>query len=305
MAPPEKKDNRAEGSRQTAARKVQSRRAEAFTVRRNGTTLSMVAAALAIVGLATLTTCSSAGRDASITSRVRTVLQADRVVDASAIHVTTERGVVTLDGSVAGEDAHRKALDLAQSVDGVRLVRDRLAVTPPPPQPAEAAPQSPSFGDAPADLGGMMVEERTRERRPSDQPGGNYGLMAAVVGSENDVALEPGRTEAAVEPAALREPAPERPAVDGAGARGEEAVATSLPPSQALLGAADDDAATTARVREALVELGSRVQVLTRAGVVILSGAVDTERERSEAVRLARETRGVARVEDRLIVLES
>jgi osmotically-inducible protein OsmY len=94
--------------------------------------------------------------------------------------------------------------------------------------------------------------------------------------------------------------------VEAAAGHGEEAIATALPGSRALLGPADDeDAAITARVREALVELGGRVQVLTRAGVVILSGAVDTERERSEAVRLVRETKGVARVEDRLIVLES
>jgi osmotically-inducible protein OsmY len=262
---------------------------------------------LAVVALAS---CSTSGRDAAITGKVRTVLQADRVVDASKIRVTTEKGVVTLAGTVAGEDAHQKAVELVGRIEGVRAVRDRLDVVPAPPAPAEAAPPAaPAGGAGSAALGGVLAEDRIR-REPADQPGGNYGLLAAVVGSQGDVSLEPSRGDAMVEPAAFREvsAAPERPApaVDIAGSRGEEAIATSLPLSRAMLGPGDDeDAAITARVREALVELGGRVQVLTRAGVVILSGAVDTERDRSEAIRIARATKGVARVEDRLIVLES
>jgi len=283
------------------------------SVRRNETPrpiLPTLFAIGAVAALTALTACSASGGDSAITSRVKTVLQADLLVDASAIRVTTERGVVTLDGSVAGEDAHRTALDLAQRVEGVRQVRDRLSVTPATPQPADAPPPEPALGHAPANLGGLSVEERTREQRRSERPTGDYGLMAAVVGSENDLALDAGRSEAPiVEPAARRERAAAgdsaAPALDGSSTRGDEALAVAVPGSPALLGPADgEDRAITARVREALVDLGGRVQVLTRSGVVTLSGAVDTELEKSEAIRVVRGTRGVAGVEDRLIVLQ-
>jgi hypothetical protein len=90
-------------------------------MRRNGTAFASLLAAAALAALAA---CSSSGSDAAITSKVRTVLQADRVVDDSKIHVTTERGVVTHDGSVAGEEAHDKTIELVERIDGVRQVRD-------------------------------------------------------------------------------------------------------------------------------------------------------------------------------------
>ena len=132
-------------------------------------------------------------------------------------------------------------------------------------------------------------------------------MLAAVVGPQGDVSLAPG-LEPSTEPVSRREavpgPEPREAAVSASSARAEEAMATTLPDSPVPLGPADsDDAAITARVRAALVELGHSVQVLTRAGVVTLSGVVDTELEKSRALRIARATRGVARVEDRLIVL--
>jgi len=234
-------------------------------------------------------------------------------VDASTIQVSTEAGVVTLEGSVAGEPAHGKAIELAQNVEGVKQVRDRLSVTPAPPVPAEAEPPASSMGHSvPPTLGGMTVENRRRSRGPASQPGGSYGLLAAVVGPQGDVSLSSG-PEASVEPVAYRETAPP-PELRGASATGlsaeaEEATATALPdspisPGPIPLGPADgDDAAITARVQAGLVELGARVQVLTRAGVVTLSGVVETELERNQALRIARATKGVARVEDRLVVL--
>src|SRR4051812_425727 len=86
-----------------------------------------VPAVALMAAMIALAACSTSGRDAAITSRVKTVLQADRVVDASKIQVSTGAGVVTLEGSVAGEPAHGKAIELAQNVDGVRRVRDLLS----------------------------------------------------------------------------------------------------------------------------------------------------------------------------------
>jgi osmotically-inducible protein OsmY len=279
-------------------------------MRRNGTA-SLAISLFAAATLAALAACSSSGRDAAITHKVRTVLQADRVVDASTIRVSTDRGVVTLDGSVAGEDAHHKAIALVSSVEGVRQVRDQLTITPAPPAPAEVSPPaSPAGADGPAGLGGVVAENRGRSRDAAPGPEDTYGRLAGVVGPQGDVSLDPvGSVEPALESAARREasPAPElvAPAVDSP-ERGEDAVAASLPGSVAALrGESAEDAAVTARVRSALVETSGRVQVRTRSGVVTLSGVVDTELEREQALRAARSTRGVARVDDRLVVLQS
>jgi len=274
-------------------------------MRRNATLWIAVAVLVVMTGL---TACSASGRDTEITTRVKTVLQADRVVDASRILVTTEAGVVTLEGSVAGEPAHGKAIELAQNVEGVRLVRDRLDVTPAPPAPAYAEPPDSSPGrSAPPALGGLTVENRRRSRRPAPQPGGSYGMLAAVVGPQGDVSLASG-SEPSIEPVSRREavpgPEPREAAVSSSTAHSEEAMASAPADSPVPIGPADaDDAAITARVRAALVDVGHSVQVLTRAGVVTLSGVVDTELEKSQALRIARATKGVARVEDRLIVL--
>jgi len=223
-------------------------------MRRNATLWIAVAV---VVGMTALTACSASGRDTEITTRVKTVLQADRVVDASKIQVTTEAGVVTLEGSVAGEPAHGKAIELAQNVEGVRLVRDRLDVTPAPPAPAYAEPPDSSLGrSAPPALGGMTVENRRRSRRPAPQPGGSYGMLAAVVGPQGDVSLAPG-LEPSTEPVSRREavpgPEPREAAVSASSARAEEAMATTLPDSPVPLGPADSD--DVAEVRVEVVEL--------------------------------------------------
>ena len=131
-------------------------------------------------------------------------------------------------------------------------------------------------------------------------------MLAAVVGPQGDVPWRPVR---ALDRAGLASRGRARPRAArsrrSASAGGdEEAMAATLPDSPVPIGPTDaDDAAVTARVRAAFVELGHSVQVLTRAGVVTLSGVVDTELEKSQALRIARATQGVARVEDRLIVL--
>ena len=50
---------------------------------------------------------------------------------------------------------------------------------------------------------------------------------------------------------------------------------------------------------------GRDIDVSTTSGVVTLSGRVDNERERQKALAIARETSGVTRVEDRLLVQPS
>jgi hyperosmotically inducible periplasmic protein len=78
------------------------------------------------------------------------------------------------------------------------------------------------------------------------------------------------------------------------------------PPASTDAGGAIDDARITATIQAKYFVTadvkGRNIDVDTRAGVVTLKGEVGSEREREEALRLARESPGVQRVEDMLTV---
>lgn len=66
--------------------------------------------------------------DATISTRVKTVLLNDPDVGARRIEVSTQQGVVTLSGVARTEAEAQKALTLARGVRGVRDVRSALKV---------------------------------------------------------------------------------------------------------------------------------------------------------------------------------
>jgi hyperosmotically inducible protein len=65
--------------------------------------------------------------DASVTAKVKTTLLADNQVGGMKIDVDTNNGVVTLNGNVSGAAEKMRAEQLAQSVDGVRSVKNNLS----------------------------------------------------------------------------------------------------------------------------------------------------------------------------------
>jgi hyperosmotically inducible protein len=68
--------------------------------------------------------------DGTITTRVKSKLVADKYVDAFAINVDTNDGIVTLYGSVATRFEREQAERLAGSVSGVQRVENRIRVEP-------------------------------------------------------------------------------------------------------------------------------------------------------------------------------
>jgi hyperosmotically inducible periplasmic protein len=72
------------------------------------------------------------------------------------------------------------------------------------------------------------------------------------------------------------------------------------------IGVTIDDAGTTMRVKGRLLEdpvvNALRIDVDTRDGVVFLTGSVRSEQERKQAVKLARETKGVRDVQANLTI---
>lgn len=66
--------------------------------------------------------------DSGITAKVNTKLAADDRVKGSKVDVDTEKGVVTLEGNVDGEEAKAAAEEIARSIDGVTNVVNRITV---------------------------------------------------------------------------------------------------------------------------------------------------------------------------------
>ena len=85
----------------------------------------LILVVLMLAGCAAMTGRQSAGDavdDTSITAKVKSSLIADPVVSASAIDVDTLAGNVSLNGIVTSEQERQRAIQLAQSTQGVRQV---------------------------------------------------------------------------------------------------------------------------------------------------------------------------------------
>ena len=66
--------------------------------------------------------------DTALTAKVKAALIAEPGLTAMPIDVSTKDAVVTLTGTVAGADERAKAVQVAENVDGVRSVVDKLAM---------------------------------------------------------------------------------------------------------------------------------------------------------------------------------
>ncbi len=258
---------------------------------------------LPLLLLAMATGCSGSGRrDAAITERVLSMMESDPIVRTRDLSVTTSAGVVTLEGEVPDEVAHRRVLEIVRRASSVVQVVDRLRM-PPVGLPAEApvvVPRAvraalpfPRLEPAPAAAGEAAVPDRAPELVPAGTA---------------EVELAPPAPAAEWRAAAGIEPAPE---VDGSIGEAPAAAGPDMllpaPASGFPATMSEEDAAISvdvhARVEEAVPS--GRVQVTTRRGVVTLSGVVDTDLERAQALEAARRAAGVARVEDRLLVLRA
>lgn len=74
------------------------------------------------------TGAGEAGRDAGITTQIKTKLLAAPYVGGLRIDVDTRDGVVTLTGTVYSQAEKSQALEIARKTEGVMRVNDRLTV---------------------------------------------------------------------------------------------------------------------------------------------------------------------------------
>ncbi len=98
-----------------------------------------------IVLAATMSACTVS--NAGITTKVKSNLASDPAVNARAIQVTTNNGVVTLSGSADSQEAKDRAIALTKQTKGVVAVTDMIEVrNPSPVTPAEQQP--PASGES-------------------------------------------------------------------------------------------------------------------------------------------------------------
>jgi osmotically-inducible protein OsmY len=93
-----------------------------------------VLVALAMIAPLLLSACGSSvaatADDATITTRVKTVLVTDPAVEVARIEVSTFKGIVTLSGRVKSKDDEAKAIALARTIKGVSDVKSALQILP-------------------------------------------------------------------------------------------------------------------------------------------------------------------------------
>lgn len=206
--------------------------------------------------------------DAALTASVKSKLAADETVKASQVNVSTDAHVVTLSGAVDSKAAKERALAIARDTSGVTSVVDKLTVK-------DVVDKSKdTMGDA------------------ADKTGKAVGTAAKETGKAVDKAAK--ETGKAVDKAADKVSGGAEKSTDATKKAGEKTAATLT------------DAEITTAVKTKLLGDGTtpglKIDVDTKDHVVTLSGDVQTAAARTQAVSLARDTKGVKSVINKLTV---
>lgn len=239
---------------------------------------------LCVVGLSLVAASAWAQTDAVVTASVKTRLAADDLVKASDITVATTDHVVTLRGTVPGKAAKERAVTIAKGTAGVTSVVDELKIA--------YGPVS-TKGETTAEKAAAGVE------KGADKGADAVGTAAHKSAGAVD------KTKKAAGTAAKKT----GEALETAAKKTGQAVETAAGATANAVGVSADktkDATITAAVKTKLLGDGEtpglKINVDTDDGVVTLSGRVASRSQRDEAIRLARETKGVRRVVDKLTI---
>ena len=263
----------------------------------------------------TQTTDANANRparsDAAVTTSVQAKYFADATVKGHQIDVDAEKGVVTLTGTVDNDAQKARAVQLAQQVDGVTRVEDRLRVEAP--RPGTTPAGRPAEGDT-ADTDPNDVNQSWITSKIQSQ----YFLSPDVKGRNIDVTTHVNGAvtlRGTVETAAERQEAVRiARATDGVREVNDELRVTgdaSARPADASRdrdpGGDLGDGWTTAKIQAKYFldgeVKGHEINVTTNNGVVTLQGQVESAAEKRQAVALARSTDGVSDVRDELKIV--
>jgi osmotically-inducible protein OsmY len=237
---------------------------------------------------------NDARNDATLRTEISAKYYANDSTRGQRLDVNVDQGVATVRGVVPDEMAEKRAIELADSVEGVTRVNDEITVRAPEqakaPERDDSSPalitatiQAKYFGDP--DVKGRTIDVTTA-------PGGLVTLEGTV--------------ETQQEQAEAVRLARETDGVTRVDSRLR--VQPNAPREQERRTAADPDGQSdtwlTTKIQakyfmDADVR-GRNIDVETRDGIVTLTGVVGSEAERRQAIALARNTDGVREVTDKL-----
>ncbi|HTL46382.1 MAG TPA: BON domain-containing protein [Vicinamibacterales bacterium] len=243
------------------------------------------------------------------TTKVQAKFFADKDVKGHHVNVDTKDGVVTLSGTVDSQAARDRAEQIARNTDGVKDVRDNLAVA----SSTVASGATPN-GNAPVATSGHTGAPETLEpawittkiqakyfANPSLKP---WNIDVTTM-SDGSVTLN-GSVDTDSARAEAERIARGTEGVNNVDNRLRVAGANATPGSTPQQAITEPDAWLTAKVQSKFfgsdLVKGRDINVDTTDGVVTLSGTVDSPTERDEADALARSTNGVKDVHDNLTV---
>jgi hyperosmotically inducible protein len=218
--------------------------------------------------------------DAAITSAVKTKLLGDSKVGGLKIDVDTTDGVVTLSGTVASAAERSEAVRLARTTSGVKSVKNNLVLD-------TAATTGRTDKD---DKVKVVIKDDTKETADKVKDATKKGAekteeAAKKAGHATKKGAE--KTVDAVKDTKVEVKDDTTPKLEKAGNKTEDAAITSAVKTKFL---GDTKVA------------GLKIDVDTKDGVVTLTGPVKSAAEKAEAIRLAKTTKGVKTVVDKLTV---
>ena len=270
--------------------------------------------------------------DSWLATKIQAQYFADNDVKARNILVSAHDGVVTLKGRVDTPNAHEQALQIAKNTDGVLGVNDELTLgAGPAARPGETS-ASPSSRDTVATTGvapstAAPVAERLNDSGITASIQSKYFLDSNIKGRRIDVDTHQGvvtlrgevasdderaqalilarttegvqRVEDSLTVNLAAQSAPAAQAVAPA-----PAISSALPAATAA--AQTEDAALTSLLESKFAAdrqiKGAAIEVMAKDGVVLLEGTVPTAAAKQRMLSLARQTKGVIQVVDRVKV---
>ena len=206
--------------------------------------------------------------DAATTAAVKTKLLADTKVGGLAIDVDTKDNVVTLSGKVRSAAERTEAIRLARTTTGVKNVVSKLVVDP--------AYKGVTDKD---DKAKAEIKDKSKEAQEKTKGTTGRAVDATKKGAE--------KTGDAIKKGAEKT------------AEGTKSISKKVGEE------ITDDSITTAVKTKLLADSkvgGLKINVDTDKHVVTLTGTVKSAAEKAEAIRLAKTTKGVNKVVDKLTI---
>lgn len=221
--------------------------------------------------------------DAEITASVKSKLLASKEVGGLKLDVDTNDGVVTLKGNAASARERAEAARLARTAKGVKTVKNEITLD-------TAATTGRIKKDDDKDLK-IVVKDDTKETGEKIKDATKKGAEKTADGAKKvGGATKRGaeKTVGAVKDTKVEVKDDTTPKLEKAGDKTADAAITS--------------AVKTKFLGDTQVS-GLAINVDTNGGIVTLTGNVKSDAEKAEAIRLAKTTKGVKSVVDKLTVV--